>query len=62
MLEYMAVEDSTAMASTAEQSVTSVERLSAREERKRRLLGEERHESPASPSLEESSLLRMVDP
>ena len=58
----MAGEDFTAVASTAEQSVSSVERWSACEECKRRQFEEERHESPASPSLEESSLLRMVDP
>ena len=60
--ECMAGEDSTAVASTAEQSVNSVERWSVREEHKRRQFEEEQHESAASPSLEESSLLRMVDP
>ena len=37
----MAGEDSTAVASTVEQSVTRVERLSAREKRKRRQFEEE---------------------
>ena len=51
-----------AVASTAEQSVSSVERWSAREERKHRQFEGERRESPASLSLEASSLLSIVDP
>ena len=58
----MAGEGSMAVASTAEQSVRSVERWSARDKHKRRQFKGERHKSPASLSLEESSQLSMVDP